>query len=120
MATSAGWYSITPGSSRLGIARPSSAPWLRTRLSRWSRRPWSGGYLDPEDGRARGSGTGVEAWRSAIDAYVAARRAVLPVGERDLLERWSRAERARVTVMETSPEEAAKSLAEQMDEEFAG
>jgi hypothetical protein len=88
---------------RSKLAGAMHARWLRARLSRWSRRPWSGGYLDPEDGRARGSGVGVEAWRSAIDAYVAARRAVLPVGERDLLERWSRAERARVTVMETSP-----------------
>lgn len=77
------------------------ARWLRARLSRWSRRPWSGGDLDPESGSAPRSRT--TEWRSAIGAYVAARRAVLPVGERELLERWSQVERALVTVMDTSP-----------------
>jgi hypothetical protein len=77
------------------------ARWLRARLSRWSRRPWSGGHLDPESGAAPGART--TEWRSAIGGYVAARTAVLPAGERELLEQWSRVERARVTVMETSP-----------------
>jgi hypothetical protein len=88
---------------RSRLAGVMHARWLRARLLRWSRRPWSGGYLDPENRRPTEPGTGVEAWRSAVGAYVAARRAVLPIGERALLEQWSRAERARVTVMETSP-----------------
>ncbi len=88
---------------RSRLAGVAHARWLRARLSRWSRRPWSGGYLDPENGRATAPGTAVDAWRSTIAAYVAARRAVLPVGEHDLLEQWSRAERVRVTVMETLP-----------------
>ena len=77
------------------------ARWLRARLSRWSRRPWSGGDLDPESAAARGTRT--RAWRSAIGGYVAARSAALPVGERQLLDQWSTVERSRVTVVETSP-----------------
>ena len=88
---------------RSRLAGVTHARWLRARLSRWSRRPWSGGYLDPEIGRPAAPDTGIEAWRSAIGAYLEARRAVLPVGERALLEQWSRTERARITVMETSP-----------------
>jgi hypothetical protein len=86
---------------RSRLAGAMHARWLRARLSRWSRRPWSGGDLDPESATARGTRTG--AWRSAIGGYVAARSAVLPVGERQLLDQWSTVERARVTVIETSP-----------------
>jgi hypothetical protein len=86
---------------RSRLAGAMHARWLRARLSRWSRQPWSGGDLDPDTGSAPGTRTA--AWRSAIGAYVAARRAVLPLGERELLDRWSKVERARVTVMETSP-----------------
>jgi hypothetical protein len=75
------------------------ARWLRARLSRWSRHPWSGGHLDPD----RPAAPGTRTWSSAIGAYVAARNAVLPAGERELLERWSTVEQARVTVIETSP-----------------
>jgi hypothetical protein len=86
---------------RSRLAGAMHARWLRARLSRWSRRPWSGGNLDPGGSVARGTRSG--GWRSAIDAYIAARDAVLPVGERELLERWSTVERARVTVQEASP-----------------
>lgn len=86
---------------RSRLAGAAHARWLRARLTRWSRRPWSGGDLDPENAAAPGARTA--AWRSAIGAYVAARRSVLPVGERELLGQWSQVERARVTVMETSP-----------------
>jgi len=86
---------------RSRLAGAVHARWLRARLSRWSRRPWSGGDPDPESGAASGARTAE--WRSAVGAYVAARRAVLPVGERELLEQWAQVERARVTVMETSP-----------------
>jgi hypothetical protein len=85
---------------RSRLAGVMHARWLRARLARWSRRPWSG-CLDPEGPAVPGRRVG--AWRSAIGAYVAARNAVLPVGERELLERWSTIERSRVTVMETSP-----------------
>ena len=86
---------------RSRLAGAMHARWLRARLSRWSRRPWSGGDLDPDNTAVPGTRTG--AWRSAIGAYIAARRAVLPVGERELLDQWSKVERTRVTVMETSP-----------------
>ena len=86
---------------RSRLAGAMHARWLRARLSRWSRRPWSGGDLDPENVAAPGTRTG--AWRSAIGGYVAARSSVLPVGERQLLDQWSTVERARVTVRETSP-----------------
>jgi hypothetical protein len=86
---------------RSRLAGATHARWLRARLSRWSRRPWSGGDLDPESAPARGTRT--RAWRSAIGGYVGARSAVLPVGERQLLDQWSTVERSRVTVVETSP-----------------
>jgi hypothetical protein len=79
------------------------ARWLRERISRWSRRPWSGADLVPPDrpppsGRPEG-----DRWRAAIAEYVAVRRSVLPPGERELLETWTRAQPVQVTVMETSP-----------------
>ena len=86
---------------RSRLAGALHARWLRARLSRWARRPWSGGDLDPESAAAPGARTG--AWRSAIGGYIAARSAVLLVGERQLLDQWSTVERACVTVMETSP-----------------
>ena len=51
----------------------------------------------------RPAALGKRTWSSAIGAYVAARNAVLPVGERELLERWSMVEQAQVTVIETAP-----------------
>jgi hypothetical protein len=86
---------------RSRLAGVMHARWLRARLSRWSRQPWSGGDLDPERAVAPGMRTG--AWRAAIRAYVTSRAALLPVGERQLLERWSSVERVRVTVVKTSP-----------------
>ena len=85
---------------RSRLAGAMHARWLRARLSRWTRRPWSGGDLDPESTAVPGTRTG--AWRSAIGAYIAARKAVLPVGECELLDQWSKVGRTRVTVMETS------------------
>jgi hypothetical protein len=88
---------------RSRLAGVMHARWLRARLSRWVRRPWSGGDLDPENDRSTAPGLRAQDWRSVIGAYVATRKAVLPVGERELLEQWSLAERVRVTVIETSP-----------------
>ena len=87
---------------RSRLAGVMHARWLRERLSRWFRRPWSGGELgavEPLPPRERPA----EPWRAAIADYVAVRAAVLPVGERQLLEQWAQARRSRVTVMETSP-----------------
>ena len=84
---------------RSRLAGAMHARWLRARLSRWSRRPWSGCYLDPD----RPAAPGRKTWSSAIGSYVAARNAVLPVGERELLERWSTVEQAHVTVIESAP-----------------
>ena len=87
---------------RSQLAGAMHARWLRERLSRWIRRPWSSGAFgsgEPPASRAKGR----EPWRAAIADYIAARRTVLPVGERQLLEHWAAARRGRVTVMETSP-----------------
>jgi hypothetical protein len=87
---------------RSRLAGVMHARWLRHRLSRWSRRPWSGGEPAPPDSLAPLCEVGTEPWRAAIADYIAVRRAVLPVGERQLLEGWAQARRARVTVIETS------------------
>jgi hypothetical protein len=79
------------------------ARWLRARLSRWARRPWSAGELDPDSAGPAAVGVRGQAWRMTIAGYVAAREAVLPTGERQLLEQWSQADRVRVTVMKTAP-----------------
>lgn len=79
------------------------ARWLRERLSRWARRPWSGGALEPGEPLPQRTESGVEPWRAAIADYIAVRRAVLPVGERQLLEQWARSRWSRVTVLEASP-----------------
>jgi hypothetical protein len=87
---------------RSRLAGAMHARWLRQRLSRWSRRPWSGGEPAPPDSLAlRQLRAGP--WRAAIADYVAVRRAVLPLGERQLLEQWAQARCGRVTVTETSP-----------------
>lgn len=79
------------------------ARWLRERLSRWARRPWSGGTLESGGPPMRRPEGAVEPWRAAIADYIAVRKAVLPVGERQLLEQWARSRRSRVIVVETSP-----------------
>jgi hypothetical protein len=87
---------------RSRLAGVMHARWLRRRLSRWYRRPWSSGHPEPAE-RAAPSRSGVEPWRSAITDYVDSRRTVLPMGERQLLEEWARARRERVTVLKTEP-----------------
>lgn len=62
------------------------ARWLRHRIARWARRPWSG-TVEPHD--------------DAVPGYLAARRSVVPAGERDLLERWVDAPVVPVTVSRT-------------------
>jgi hypothetical protein len=84
---------------RSRLAGVMHARWLRERLSRCARRPWSNGVLGPGE-RAE---PGVEPWRTGICDYIAARRTVLPVGERQLLEQWAQAQRSRVTVVAAAP-----------------
>jgi len=88
---------------RSRLAGAMHARWLRQRLCRWARRPWSGGDLHSLDIGLRPPPRRADAWRSAVSGYLAARRTVLPLGERELLEHWSLAQRTRVTVIETSP-----------------
>ncbi len=88
---------------RSRLAGVMHARWLRERLSRWARRPWSGGELGSVEPLAPRGARSAEPWRAAIADYIAVRRAVLPVGELQLLEQWAQARRGRVTVMETSP-----------------
>lgn len=88
---------------RSRLAGVMHARWLRDRLSRWARRPWSSGAIGVGEPSVPRAERGVEPWRAGICDYIAARRSVLPVGERQLLEQWSRAERCRVTVVVTAP-----------------
>ena len=85
---------------RSQLAGVMHARWLRQRLSRWARRPWSGGTLGSAEPSARRD---VEPWRAAVAGYIAARRTVLPTGERQLLEKWTQARRSQVTVLRSSP-----------------
>lgn len=83
------------------------ARWLRHRIHRWLRRPWSG--CDPavpegRDGERRMSEA--ESFTRAVRAYSIARATALPAGERGLLRRWSLSERREFTVVESSPFEA--------------
>lgn len=83
------------------------ARWLRQRIHRWRRRPWSGcdpAVLEGRDGERRVSEA--ESFTEAVRAYSIARATALPAGERDLLRRWSFAERREFTVVESSPFEA--------------
>lgn len=61
------------------------ARWLRRRLERWARRPWSAPTTD-----------------AGPAGYLKARRSVLPVLEQDLLQRWSHASAGPVTVPNSS------------------
>ena len=70
---------------RSRLAGAAHARWLRHRIARWARRPWSG-TVEPAD---------------AVAGYLAARRSVVPAGERELLERWVAAPSAEVTVLAT-------------------
>ena len=88
---------------RARLAGVMHARWLRERLSRWARRPWSGGAIELGESPVRRAEPGVEPWRTGIADYIAARTTVLPVGERELLEQWAQARRSRVTVVATAP-----------------
>lgn len=87
---------------RSRLAGAMHARWLRERLSRWARRPWSGGAPGSAEPLTPWEERGREPWRAAIAHYVSLRRTVLPDGERQLLDQWAQARRGRVTVMETS------------------
>jgi hypothetical protein len=88
---------------RSHLAGVMHARWLRERLSRWARRPWSGGTPEPGKPLRDRIEAGAEPWRTALADYIAVRRTVLPLGERQLLEQWSESRRSRVTVVQTSP-----------------
>ncbi|HEY6745918.1 MAG TPA: hypothetical protein VI357_09370 [Mycobacteriales bacterium] len=88
---------------RSRLAGVMHARWLRERLSRWARRPWSNGALGLGETPVPRAEHAAEPWRAGIADYIAARRSVLPVGERELLEQWTRVQRSRVTVMVTAP-----------------
>lgn len=77
--------------ARSRLAGVTHARWLRQRIARWARRPWSGG-----DGEVPQPAAG----------YLAARRSVLPPGERQLLERWAQVRPGSVTVLDSGRWEA--------------
>jgi hypothetical protein len=80
--------------ARARLAGVAHARWLRRRVDRWLRRPWSG-HGRPPDG--------------AIAGYLAARRSVLPPGEAQLLELWSDVPAEPLVVHRTGPWEAVVS-----------
>jgi hypothetical protein len=88
---------------RSRLAGAMHARWLRRRLSRWSRRPWSSGLPASPESLAPLRDVRTEPWRAAIANYIAVRRAVLPLGELRLLEQWMQVRRGRVAVVQTSP-----------------
>lgn len=77
--------------ARSRLAGVTHARWLRQRIARWARRPWSGG-----DGEVPQPAPG----------YLAARLSVLPPGERQLLERWAKVRPESVTVLDSGRWEA--------------
>lgn len=79
---------------RSRLAGAAHARWLRQRIARWARHPWSGSD-EPHEGAEAG--------------YLAARRSVVPAGERELLERWAGTPWTTVTVHETAPWQAVLS-----------
>lgn len=88
---------------RSRLAGVMHARWMRDRLSRWARRPWSSGALGVGEPAVPRAERGMEPWRAGIGDYIAARTSILPPGERELLEQWSRVQRCRVMVMVTAP-----------------
>ena len=83
------------------------ARWLRRRLYRWARRPWSGcmpahssGGAEPELRLRRYEEDPVAL---AAAGYLASRASLLPAGERRLLSLWSGVRRRRLAVVESGP-----------------
>lgn len=79
------------------------ARWLRDRLSRWSRRPWSSADSQPDEYAPPRPKPEGERWQVAIATYLSTRSSVLPLGEQELLRSWLRVRRTQVTVLETAP-----------------
>ena len=87
---------------RARLAGVTHARWLRHRIDRWSRRPWSAGVPD-----GSGPHPAIEGWTDLVAHYLAARAAVLPPGEQQLLARWQRIELTTVTVLASTRWEVA-------------
>lgn len=81
--------------ARSRLAGVTHARWLRQRIARWARRPWSGSAGEVPEPDA---------------GYLAARRSILPLGERQLLERWAQVRPGAVTVLNTGRWEAVVSV----------
>jgi len=78
------------------LAGVAHARWLRRRLARWARRPWSGGGVVCRGPFERYG----ERLADAVAGYLTARAALLPAGERQLLARWAQVGPEQVTVVE--------------------
>jgi len=95
------------GCPRSRLAGAAHARWLRRRLHRWSRRPWSG-CIPPSSGggverEPRLFASGTDPLASAAAGYLASRATLLPPGECRLLRLWSRIRRHRLAVLESGP-----------------
>jgi hypothetical protein len=95
------------GCPRSRLVGAAHARWLRRRLHRWSRRPWSGcippraaGEVQREPRLVASEG---DPLASAAAGYLSSRVNLLPPGERRLLRLWSRVRRRRLTVLGSGP-----------------
>jgi hypothetical protein len=85
------------------------ARWLRRRIHRWFRRPWSGCASPAMGGSRRGvmaADKGSDPVAAGAAAYLRHRRKLLPPGERHLLEQWSGAGRRVLRIVDAGPLEA--------------
>jgi hypothetical protein len=90
--------------SRLGGS--AHARWLRQRVSRWARRLWSGGQRSPAYRLVQPYAQASPQWGTVLRGYLDARGGSLPLGERRLLESWTRVRRREFVVLDTSRWEA--------------
>lgn len=99
------------GCPRSRLAGATHARWLRRRVHRWARRPWSGCVPSRSSGGAelepRLRRYEADPVASAAAGYLESRASLLPAGERRLLRLWSGVQRRRWTVLESGPFELA-------------
>lgn len=92
------------GCPRSRLVGAAHARWLRRRLHRWSRRPWSGCIPPRSAGEVerepRLRADVADPLASAAAGYLHSRATLLPPGEAGLLRLWSRVRRRRLTVLE--------------------
>jgi hypothetical protein len=87
---------------RSGLSGVTHARWLRHRIARWSRRPWSSGEPGATDPPPHRTEPPPPDWSGVVGGYLATRSALLPAGEQELLRHWLQVRWAPVTVIEST------------------